>query len=223
MDGTLVSFHLDISGSRQRLIDELGQRGFDTSRFSRGDWTQTILDEVRAQIKSGSVQAEYSEIRNAFYNVLDDYELLSIPKARVFDGVTGTLAWVKSEGVQTACLSNSGRRAVEWLLKKHGLARYFDFVLTRDETPTMKPRPEGILKAVEMFAVPTGTVLYVGDSLADIQAGHAAGVRVASIPTGTYALSKLKAGGSDYILRNMRDLKRLKFAVHMGDGRKPSW
>jgi len=57
------------------------------------------------------------------------------------------------------------------------LERYFDVIVTSDDTERLKPHPDPILKAVELAeAEPTKTA-YVGDSPFDVRAAKAAGIQ----------------------------------------------
>lgn len=200
------------------MLQELKQRGFDTSKISDTDWIQSILEEAKRQIDSKAVPFDFSKLRRVFYDLLDDFEVASVRKAKLMKDTKSTLARLKSANVRMACLTNSGRPAVDYLLNKHALLPYFEFVLSRDETPTMKPRPQGVQKAIDMFQVSKNEMLYVGDSVADIEAGRAAGVQVASIATGSSSLEKLKDAGSDYVLKMMGELTGLVVNSHHPKG-----
>ena len=64
------------------------------------------------------------------------------------------------------------------------LERYFDVIVTSDDTERLKPHPDPILKAVELAeAEPTKTA-YVGDSPFDVRAAKAAGVGAIAVTWG---------------------------------------
>ena len=64
------------------------------------------------------------------------------------------------------------------------LERYFDVIVTSDDTERLKPHPDPILKAVELAeAEPTKTA-YVGDSPFDVRAAKAAGVGAIAVNWG---------------------------------------
>jgi phosphoglycolate phosphatase len=121
-------------------------------------------------------------------------------------GTDKVLAGLKSRSIKLATLTNSGRAPSEWLLRKHGLIDYFDFTLTRDDVTAMKPRADGMLKAISMMGLPKEELLYVGDSVIDVRAAKAAGLKVASVTTGRYPVERLTKEGSDFIMSSLSEL-----------------
>ncbi len=208
VDGTLVSFTFDVVGTRTVMIGELVKLGFDTSELSSSTLTQVILDTARAQINAGRVNADYQWLRSRFYSILDGFEEKSAREARPMEGAIATLRKLR-ESVRLGVLTNSGRRATNLVLKNGGLADCFEFILTRDDVPAMKPSSDGLVKAVSMLSVPSSEVLYVGDSVADIKAGKGAGVKVAAVVTGNYTAERLRSEGPDYVIRSIRDVPNL--------------
>jgi len=70
--------------------------------------------------------------------------------------------------------------------KKDGLKRYFDFAhteqlfavtVTVDEVTNHKPHPEGLLLAAKRIDVRPHECAFVGDSITDVEAAEAAGMR----------------------------------------------
>jgi len=73
----------------------------------------------------------------------------------------------------------------------------------------MKPKPDGLLKALDLLSLSKDELLYVGDSVLDIQAADAAGVRIASVATGNYSRERLGAEGADLIMSSISELPAL--------------
>jgi pyrophosphatase PpaX len=206
IDGTLVTFRFDVQGTRRALIDELSTRGFDTGGLGLTTPTQEILDAARVQAsKSGALNFE--ELRSEVFSMLDDFELKSVTSAEVFPGTKGALDHLKSRGVRLAVLTNSGKKAATEALRRGGLLDSFEFILTRDDTEAMKPRPEGLAKAVALLGLPIDNVYYVGDSPYDIAAAKLAGLKVVSVATGNYSLERLRTEGADYVISSISELR----------------
>lgn len=206
IDGTLVSFKFDVVGTRRAIYRVLSGAGFDTSEMRDNTPTQMILDQVRKQADSGLRQADYDGVRRRVFSLLDEFELPTVREAEVFEGVKETLATLRAHAVLLGVVTNSGRRAASLLLREKGLAPFFDLVLTRDEAPAMKPRPEGLLKAVADLGVSKSGTIYVGDSVYDILAARGAGIRVASISSGNYNKTTLMSERPDFALDSIRDV-----------------
>ncbi|TLY12238.1 MAG: HAD family hydrolase, partial [Thaumarchaeota archaeon] len=77
------------------------------------------------------------------------------------------------------------------------------------DVPAMKPKPDGILRALDLLNLSKDELLCVGDSVIDIQAADAAGVRVASVATGNYSCERLQAEGADLIMSSISELPAL--------------
>ena len=116
------------------------------------------------------------------------------------------LVGLKDGGVRLAVLTNSGRKAATRSLTVAGLLGFFEFVLTRNDTETMKPRPEGLLQAVSMLSLPKQDVYYVGDTPYDVMAAKAAGVKSVSVATGSYNTERLASEGADFVISSISEL-----------------
>ena len=63
-----------------------------------------------------------------------------------------------------------------------------------------------IQAALKEMDLPPEDVLFVGDSLEDIQAGKQAGVDVYALPTGIHSKTELSRGRPKRILKNLSEL-----------------
>ncbi len=206
IDGTLVTFEFDVAGTRQVLLAELAKRGFKTDGLGMRTPTQLIVDSARSQIDSGTVRVDFHELRRELYSILDGFELQSAKSTVIFPRARETLDHLISKGVRLAVLTNSGRKAAHDVLGRAGIIDCFEFVLTRDDVDAMKPRPEGLQKAVSMLGMPAQQVFYVGDSVYDVAAAKQAGLKVVAVVTGNFSEERLRAEGADYVIQDISGL-----------------
>jgi len=209
IDGTLVTFTFDVQRSREALLREMSARGFNTAGMGLTTPTQLIIDAAQDQVARGQVEADFEALRKKFYDILDGFELAGVSTTSVLPGVSESLAYLKSQGVRLGVLTNSGRKAATKALARAGLTKMFEFVLTRDETLSLKPRPEGLRKAVLMLGLPSGDVYYVGDSTMDIVAARAAGLKLISVATGSYSEERLRKEGAELVVSSLEELPRV--------------
>ncbi len=209
VDGTLVQLKVDPVKMRLTMIGVLKERGFDVSSLNLSSNSQTIIETAMTQIRAGWIEQDAGEVRAHLYSVLDKLELEWGAEAHPIDGIDDTLRKLGEASLRLGVVTNSGRASAGELLGRHKLVRHFDVVVTRDDVSSMKPDPEGILKAMHMFDLPKESVIYVGDSGIDIRAAKAAGVKMAAVTSGFYSEERLKQEGSDYILRTANDLFRI--------------
>ncbi len=202
VDGTLVTLNVDGDKLRSAMAGELNKLGFDISFIQAGGYTQDIIDKAKLQIELGEVEADFEKVKATLYRVLDELELRWNEKSEPIDGITEVLTDLRRRhgGAKLATLTNSGRAPSDLLLRKYDLLKLFDYTFTRDELPFMKPRPEAILHALAAMGVPKGEALYIGDSVVDVRAAKAAGVRIASVASGRYSAERLRAEGADYVV-----------------------
>jgi HAD superfamily hydrolase (TIGR01509 family) len=206
LDGTLVTFKFDVRGTRVVLLREMASDGFDTTGLGLTTATQLMLDSARQQIDGGLVAHSFEKLRRRFYEILDSFELSTVDSTSALPGVPQSLGYLKSHGVRLAVLTNSGRKAATLTLERAGITEFFEFVLTRDDTGSMKPSPDGLAQALLLLGLPPKEVCYVGDSPMDILAGRAAGIRVISVATGIYPMDKLRSEGAGQVISSMAQL-----------------
>jgi len=204
IDGTLVSFKFDAQGVRTALIGELRARGIDTSGLDLSSPTQKILDAAKARMAPGD--GGYEDYRKKAFDILDTFELRDIASTKPLPRTREVLVNLKAKGVRLAVVTNSGRTAATRSLTIAGLLGLFEFVLTRNDTETMKPRPEGLLQAVSILSLPKDDVYYIGDTPYDVMAAKEAGVKSVSVATGSYSLDRLAAEGPDFVISSISEL-----------------
>jgi HAD superfamily hydrolase (TIGR01549 family) len=208
LDGTLVTFKLDIRAWRKVIIDVMSKRGFDTSGIDLSTPTQKILEHAKGQVPTDQTEG-YDSLRREAFSILDSLELEGAESASAFPGAEEVLRRLKSRGFRLGLLTNSGRAAASLTLTRWGLQGFFELVLTRDDIEAMKPRPEGLLKAARMLGVQPRHACYVGDSVYDVMAAKAAGMKSIAVATGNYAAERLKDEGADYVIPSLSELPKI--------------
>jgi HAD superfamily hydrolase (TIGR01509 family) len=112
----------------------------------------------------------------------DRYSELLRAEACAIDGVDEVLRQL--HGQYTMGIVTSSRRDhFELIHTRCDLLRHFDFVLTADELPRVKPHPDPYLLAIERSGAPPDQCVAIEDSERGLQAAAAAGIRCIVIPT----------------------------------------
>ena len=88
-----------------------------------------------------------------------------------------------------------GRATVEVTFEVLPLERYFETVVTGDDTERHKPDPEPLLLALERLGASPSAAAYVGDSPFDIRAAKAAGMVADRGRLGRYPPAATSRGG----------------------------
>ena len=148
-------------------------------RQGTGAWH--LLDNV-----SADEVARLRHARNERYSELLRNEACAI------DGVDDVLRQL--HGNYTMGIVTSSRRDhFELIHARCDLLRHFDFVLTSDELPRVKPHPDPYLIAIERAGVPAEACIAIEDSERGLQAATAAGIRCIVIPTPLTARGRFDA------------------------------
>ena len=89
----------------------------------------------------------------------------------------------KTENLKRGLVTNTPKDCTKEVLKKFGLERYFDVVVTGDDVSRGKPDPEIIFKACNHLEVDPKETIMVGDTDSDVKAAKLAGCSVIGIGT----------------------------------------
>ena len=112
--------------------------------------------------------------------ILDDYlqYQLSIMADSVnpFPHVIDTLERLKSAGKKLAVVTSRRRFSLERILDSTGTAKYFDVLVTPEDTTRHKPDAEPALKALSLLGADKTSTVFIGDALYDICSGTSAGI-----------------------------------------------
>ena len=151
MDGTLVDSGLDFDAIRRDI--GLPER-------------HPILEGVEA-IPEGPERERALEI-------LHRHEHEGAVRATPYPGVAQLLERLDQLSLRSGVLTRNSRASVDTTFGQLGWT--FDTVLTREDAPA-KPDPTGVIAICREWDLDPGDVLFVGDYLFDLQAGHNAGTR----------------------------------------------
>lgn len=106
-------------------------------------------------------------------------------------------------------VSNVGRAALDAALARFGLHRTLQPVISRDDVMHLKPDPEGASAVLAAMMVPADETLFVGDSLADVYAARAVGMRVAIIHGGETPGEAFAAAPPDWMVARLGEIADL--------------
>jgi pyrophosphatase PpaX len=122
-----------------------------------------------------------------------------------FPGVEESLARLKAAGVRVGVVTSKRRFSVDMALKNFpGLGDVVDQWVTMEDTTEHKPRPEPLLKGLELLGnVPREQAAYVGDSPFDVAAAKAAGVESVAVSWGAFSEDALRAVEPDHLVPDL--------------------
>lgn len=155
---------------------------------------------INALIKGIDVQVFLKAYLNAYYQATST-------KTKPLPNVSETLKRL-SEKAKLALITMRyvPREKILAELEKSGLAKYFQLVVTALDTHRPKPSPEALVMCAKRMSIDTCACLVVGDSVADIRAGKAAGAKTVAVLSGIFSRGELESEKPDLILENVNRL-----------------
>jgi pyrophosphatase PpaX len=179
--------------------------------------TQTVLereipDEVLAAAVGGSniyeqMRAFDEERAEELVRVYREHNEPLHDDLVAFEGIERVLERLKSEGRQLGIVTAKRRRTVDLAFAILPLERYFDAVVTAEQTQHHKPHPEPVLTALERLGSAPAEAAFVGDSPFDMGAGKAAGVFTVAVSWGKiHPVERLRQAGADAVVHSPDEL-----------------
>jgi phosphoglycolate phosphatase-like HAD superfamily hydrolase len=130
--------------------------------------------------------------------MIEKIELAGVDRAEPLDGAVELLASLRRSGTKLAIVtSNSSKTVQRWF--DRNAAGAIDAIVGRDTLLGLKPAPDMLLCALELFAVDRSEAAFVGDSEADVRAAQSCGIRFYGIAATDGPRERLCAAGATEI------------------------
>ena len=169
LDGTLIDTWDLYVRAMERTLEEIGHAEVPAERLA----SLRLNSEPRLL----GYFVPHREVDGAHRRFLANYHALhETCFGGVYPGVQGLLKTLRSRGNKTGIVTGKSRGAWEITLR-HVPLPPFDTLVFDDDVSEPKPDSEGIVKAMANLGVSPSEAIYVGDSLSDLEAATAAGVK----------------------------------------------
>lgn len=99
------------------------------------------------------------------------HELADAESCHILDGVNELLSLLADYQIPTAIVTRNCRNAARLKMERTNIL--IDLLITREDHRA-KPSPDGLLKIAELWGIPPGDLIYVGDHLYDVYAAKRA-------------------------------------------------
>ena len=174
LDGTLVDSAADLAAAVNHALVVAGRPPFpvDVIRPMIGGGAPLML---RTALRASGGDAQLDELLPV---LLDYYEAHIAVTTCPFPGVIASLDALTARGVALAVVTNKRTRFTDLLLRELDLTDRFACIISGDTIPgKAKPDPAPIIEMIRQCG--GGRAAFVGDSIYDVHAAHAAHVPVA--------------------------------------------
>ena len=183
LDGTLLDTAPQIAEAANRMLVALGKPMLPQAQIASyiGEGVQNLIKRCLTGQRQVEPEAElFARAQPLYHGFYDKNATDSQP----FPGVIPALQQLKARGYRLACVTNKPEKFTLPLLQKAGLADFFEMVVSGDTLPKKKPDPLPLLHVCQKLGTLPAEAMLVGDSETDIQAAHAAGCFVVTVPYG---------------------------------------
>jgi phosphoglycolate phosphatase len=205
LDGTLVDSAPDIAAALNAALAEAGHPTVPPPTVINyvGDGATKLVERAIAP----EAPAEVPDLVESFRR---HYAAHVCVQTRLYPGVADALTRLREVGIRMAVLTNKPGDLARALLRALELDRWFgdDVVGDGDGFPR-KPSPEAARHLLARAGVAPDRALVVGDGLADIRVGRAAGCPVAAATWGYTARELLAAERPDFMLESSAEIVAL--------------
>lgn len=199
LDGTLVDSKPAYKEAARLTFDKFGLVP------SRDDYA---IEIPRRLEKNLPLYIEGEKCPSYFLKVyLDSYYSISERKTKLISNVSKTLNLLsKTMKFGIVTMRSMPKDSIIKELKRFGIANYFDTIITALDTLKPKPSPESLLKCIDMLNLHETDCVIVGDSINDVRAGKAAGIKTIAVLSGIFSFQELLKENPNLILQNINHL-----------------
>ena len=204
LDGTLVNTVGAFYQLARRTGAEFGlevsrERMYETMNYGISYWDLVVPESTADR------PALIKKLDNRAMEIWPDFIK---DNADAFSGVRETLVELKTAGYALGIVTGSGNWSLD-LLYGLGVKHLFEAVISGYDVKKRKPDPEGLNLCLERMDVAPGDAVYIGDSVIDMQASHAAGVLPIAVLTGAGTSASLCEAGAYRIIRSHEQVREL--------------
>jgi phosphoglycolate phosphatase-like HAD superfamily hydrolase len=200
LDGTLVDSKDAYLEAIKTAFAAIGRKRVDAKAVTEIPKRLEQGLPIHDLLKGSDVQRFLEAYLNAFYEA-------TAVKTKPIPKIQGTVKILSGKAkLALITMRYVPREEVIGQLEKFGLARYFQYVLTALGTRRPKPSPEALIKCAKQLGVRARECVAVGDSVADIKAGKAAGAKTVAVLSGIFSVEELQREKPDLILESVNQL-----------------
>ena len=210
LDGTIASFNLDYKTVRAEVKGYLVKRGVPASALSVKESIFEMLRKTEIFVRNSGKPAKFlEEVRGEALAMTEKYELEAATSTSLMPGAVETLKALRRMGLKIGLCTINSEKSVNYILKRFGIAEFFDVTVPRNKVNHFKPHPEHIEAALKALGASANDTVIVGDSSTDMQSAKELKAVAVGLPTGVSTLEQLTRNGANYIITSITDLPLL--------------
>jgi pyrophosphatase PpaX len=210
LDGTLASFNLDYKTVRAEVKAYLVKRGVPASLLSVNESIFEMLRKTEIFVKNSSKPSRFlEEIRSEALAMAEKYELEAAMSTSLLPGAVETLKALRRMNLKIGLCTINSEKSMNCILKRFGIADFFNVTVPRNKVNHFKPHPEHIEAALKALGASATNTVVIGDSSVDMQSASELKAIAVGLPTGVSTIEQLTSNGANYIITSITDLPPL--------------
>jgi phosphoglycolate phosphatase len=199
LDGTIVD-------SREAYY-EAARTAFQAMRQKPPKAEAMLEIPRRLELKQYLSDITKSDTRKFLEVYLRTFYAITPEKTRLLPNVSFTLkALSKKAKLALITMRSVIKENMIKELEQFGIAKYFTHIITALDTDRPKPSPDALIECVKAMEAQVCDCIIVGDSISDIKAGKAAGVKTVAVLSGLFSKEELAKEAPDLILKDVNML-----------------
>ncbi len=149
-----------------------------------------------------------SEAAAAIERYVGVYKRYHDEEVGLYPGIADLLDAAHAQAMRMAVVTGKSRTTALFSLRQLGIRDYFELVYAGDDVERQKPDPQAILAALHDMSIDDrSSVAMVGDSAADVLAGHAAGITSIGVMWGSPDHDELRFASPDALCDTVEVLR----------------
>ncbi len=209
LDGTLIDSLPDLAAAINAMLLKVGYAVLTQARIRTlvGDGAEPLVE--RALEAGHTPGARSVPLAEALAMFKDIYSTQMFRDSRLYPGVVPTLESLRAAGLALFCVTNKDAALAVPLMREAGLEPYMAFTIGTRTKQERKPSPDMLLRATAQLRLVPQQVVYVGDSVIDMEAARAAGCRAVAVSYGYDERIRSGGGSADVQVSRFADLIQL--------------
>ncbi|HDR5271087.1 HAD family hydrolase [Bacillus thuringiensis] len=197
VDGTILDTEKAILCSLQWILKEELNEDYtlDALEFALGLPRKEALKKLNVP----NIDAIHPKWSKA---VLNYYHEVS-----VFKSLEDIIGMLSLSNIKLGIVTSKTKQELIDEFEPFGLSSYFEHTICASDTDKHKPHPEPLLSCLKRLDIPCHEVIYIGDSIYDMECAKSAGVKFALASWGSKTKDAFK--DADYILEEPKDILKL--------------
>ncbi len=167
-----------------------------------GKSANEIMKEIYPKITARELK-KFTTERDVVYKSIVEKNGIKLMK-----GAKEFLSFLAKKKLKIALVSSGSRKNIDLGFRKTGIGKFFDLVISSEDTRLHKPHPDPLIKAAKILKVNAKQCLYIGDSIYEIISARRARMNGVGVATGEYPQSALERNGAVKVFKNLVEFRK---------------